>query len=170
MITRYNKEKNNRLEGILTIRAFYSEDFAKFINAESDFKLDYTFDPSKIKRYSEPVLPTSQSEESIVNNENSTTNPKQEEVVKDKEVPQDLNNEEPKEDDPDEEKVSELDQSVEIYSAPDSNSTEPGFYVVQTGAYKTKEYLDLAVKNLINAGVYPENCRRSLEPYLYSNG
>ena len=59
-----NEEKNNRLEGILTIRAFYSEDFAKFINAESDFKLDYTFDPTKIKRYIEPVLPTSQSEES----------------------------------------------------------------------------------------------------------
>ena len=26
---------------------------------------------------------------------------------------------------------------------------------MQTGAYKTKKYLDLAVKNLINAGVYP---------------
>ena len=52
-----NEEKNNRLEGILTIRAFYSEDFAKFINADSDFKLDYTFDPTKIKRYIEPVLP-----------------------------------------------------------------------------------------------------------------
>ena len=71
-----NEEKNNRLEGILTIRAFYSEDFAQFINAESDFKLDYTFDPTKIKRYIEPVLPTSQSEESIVNNENSTNDPK----------------------------------------------------------------------------------------------
>ena len=99
--------------------------------------------------------PTSQSEKSIVNNENGTTNPKQEEVVRDKAVPQDLNSEEPKEGDPDKEKVSKLDQSVELYSAPDSNNTKPGFYVVQTGAYKTKEYLDLAVKNLINAGVYP---------------
>ena len=149
-----NEEKNNRLEGILTIRAFYSEDFAKFINADSDFKLDYTFDPTKIKRYIEPVLPTSQSDESKANNEISTNDPK-EEVVEDKEVPQDPNNEEPKENDPDEEKVSEFVPGVEIYSAPDRNNTEPGFYVVQTGAYKTKKYLDLAVKNLINAGVYP---------------
>ena len=135
-----NEERDNRLEGILTIRAFYSENFAQFINAESDFKLDYTFDPAKIKRYSEPVLPTSQSEKSIVNNENGTTNPKQEEVVvEDKEVPQDLNNEEPKEDDINKEKVSELDQSVEIYRAPDSNHTEPGFYVVQTGVYKKRK-------------------------------
>ena len=55
----------------------------------------------------------------IVNNEISTNDPK-EEVVEDKEVPQDPNNEEPKENDPDEEKVSEFVPGVELYSAPDS--------------------------------------------------
>ena len=53
-----NEEKDNRLEGTLTIRAFYSEDFAKFIQGDSEFELDYQFDPSKLKRYKEPVSPT----------------------------------------------------------------------------------------------------------------
>ena len=48
-------EENDRLEGVLTIRAFYSEDFEKVINEDGEFQLDYDFDPSKIKRYIEPV-------------------------------------------------------------------------------------------------------------------
>ncbi|MED3623671.1 hypothetical protein [Neobacillus thermocopriae] len=49
-----NKEKDNRLEGIVTIRAFYSEKLAEFIDEKMDFELDYEFDPQKVKRYVDP--------------------------------------------------------------------------------------------------------------------
>ena len=48
-------EENGRLEGVLTIRAFYSKDFENVINEDGEFQLDYDFAPSKIKRYIEPV-------------------------------------------------------------------------------------------------------------------
>jgi Tfp pilus assembly protein PilO len=49
-----NKEKGNRLEGIVTIRAFYSEKLAEFVDEKMDFELDYEFDPQKVKRYVDP--------------------------------------------------------------------------------------------------------------------
>lgn len=49
-----NKEKGNRLEGIVTIRAFYSEKLAEFVDEKMNFELDYEFDPQKVKRYVDP--------------------------------------------------------------------------------------------------------------------
>lgn len=46
-----NKEQDNQLEGIITIRAFYSEDFIQFIDEDSNFKLDYEFNPEKVKEF-----------------------------------------------------------------------------------------------------------------------
>ncbi|WP_338470405.1 hypothetical protein R4Z10_16605 [Niallia sp. XMNu-256] len=49
-------EENGRLEGVITIRAFYSKEFEQFINEDSVFELDYDFAPSKINRYIEPIV------------------------------------------------------------------------------------------------------------------
>ena len=66
-------EENGRLEGVLTIRAFYSKDFENVINEDGEFQLDYDFAPSKIKHYIEPVEIVNES--GIENNEGN--NPSQ---------------------------------------------------------------------------------------------
>ena len=71
-ITRINEE-NGRLEGVLTIRAFYSKDFENVINEDGEFQLDYDFAPSKIKRYIEPVEIVDES--GTENNEGNNTSP-----------------------------------------------------------------------------------------------
>ena len=62
------------MEGVLTIRAFYSKDFEDVINEDGEFQLDYDFAPSKIKRYIEPV--EIEDESGTENNEGN--NPSQE--------------------------------------------------------------------------------------------
>ncbi|WP_209121981.1 hypothetical protein [Alkalihalobacillus sp. BA299] len=41
-------QETERLQGSVTIRAFYCEDFSKFIKSGEKFKLDYDFEPSKL--------------------------------------------------------------------------------------------------------------------------
>ncbi|ARK31600.1 hypothetical protein [Halalkalibacter krulwichiae] len=48
-------EDSNHVEGVLTLRAFYSEDFSPFMEETKEFELDYQFDSAWIKSYLEKV-------------------------------------------------------------------------------------------------------------------
>ncbi|OLO40532.1 hypothetical protein BTR23_05950 [Alkalihalophilus pseudofirmus] len=136
--------ENDRLQGSVTLRAFYSENFAEFIEVVEDFKLDYDFDPSKLNRYIEvaseigdstetssdqPTEPTS----STGNGQTSTSA-----------------------------ELKPINQS-QRYIQPnltDVNSVDQAFYVVQTGGYNTETSLYEQITKLRNAGIYPREIER----------
>ena len=157
-----NEEKDNRLEGTLTIRAFYSEDFAKFIQGDSEFELDYQFDPSKLKRYKEPVSPTIPPNVSDTENNQDQEQPNQgnaTEIEEEPQVPSD-----PQE--PQEEKDVAANPDIERYHAPETKYGGSVFHVVQAGAYSSTKYMNTALQELINAGVYPRVIEDELS-YIY---
>lgn len=173
-----NEEKDNLLEGVVTIRAYYSEDFANLIYDDPDFELDYEFDPAKIKRYietentSDPAGSVdSNHTESSTDTSNSPANSNS------------SNN-------------SEGTSSNGITANPESNESEmntppplgnnlgldyygpemkideikpgdPVFHVVQTGAYTSSNYMFLAAQRLTQIGVYPRIIGDRLS-YIYT--
>ena len=163
-------EENGRLEGAITIRAFYSEDFEEFINEKGEFQLDYVFDPSKIKRYIEPT--TIETESGSVNSNGGGNAPSQEEnnSTEEENGSDSGNNSKPEvkapsiENKETEKKTSKtesknqsgIDSKNKVYSAPSSKREgEPEFLVVQTGAFATENNVNSAAKDLIEAGIYP---------------
>lgn len=137
-----NEDKDNRLEGIITIRAFYSADFADFIDDDTQFEIDYEFDPEKIKRY----IDIEGSNTGQSNEENSLTMP---------ETVTEQNNDERKE-----APLVGVNPDFGIYQRPDRKNEgikngDPVFHVVQAGAYTSTKYLNIAIENLVGNGVHP---------------
>ena len=106
------------MEGILTIRAFYSKDFENVINEDGEFQLDYDFAPSKIKRYIEPVEIVDES--GTENNEGNNTSPENKDSTNgdSSKVKEQPSVETPKEDKPS--KPSTSDNEVQDRSKTDS--------------------------------------------------
>lgn len=156
-------EENGRLEGILTIRAFYSKDFENLINEDGEFRLDYDFAPSKIKRYIEPVEIVDES--GTENNEGNNTSQENNDSTNgdSSKVKEQLSVETPKEDKPSKPSTSNNEvqdisktDSTKQYSQPETKREgEPVFLVIQTGAYASTHNLSKAVKELTDIGVYP---------------
>ncbi|WP_102274402.1 hypothetical protein [Cytobacillus massiliigabonensis] len=137
-----NEEKENRLEGIVTIRAFYSQDFANFIDDDTKFELDYEFDPRKIKRY----IDLEASKPSQTNEDNSLTMTDMETEINGDEL--------------EEAPLVGVNADFGIYQRPDSKTDgikngDPVFHVVQTGVYTSTKYLNLAIENLVKNGIHP---------------
>ncbi len=165
-----NKEKNNRLEAILTIHAFYCKDFAKLIDERNHFQLDYEFDPLKLKRYADPYNSTgSQPAAGNGSIHNGTNNGSLVENLKGEtgSLNAGVNKSIPKET-----AQTEENQKLPIYNAPKTKDSgikkgDPVFYVVQTGAYKSAHYLNRVVRKLIDAGVYPRIIGGNMS-YIYT--
>lgn len=165
-----NKEKNNRLEAILTIRAFYCKDFAKLIDEGNNFQLDYEFDPLKLKRYADPYNPTGSqpaagngSIHNGTNNSSLVENLKAETGSLNARVNKSIAKETGQ---------AEENQKLPIYNAPKTKDSvikkgDPVFYVVQTGTYKSAHYLNIVVRKLIDAGVYPRIIGGNMS-YIYT--
>ena len=156
-------EENGRLEGVLTIRAFYSKDFENVINEDGEFQLDYDFAPSKIKRYIEPVEIVDES--GTENNEGNNTSQENKDSTNgdSSKVKEQPSVETPKEDKPSKPSPSHNEVqdrsktgSTKQYIPPETKREgEPVFLVIQTGAYASTHNLSKAVKELTDIGVYP---------------
>lgn len=171
-----NEERENRLEGIVTIRAFYSEEFANLIYDDQEFELDYQFDPEKIKRYIDKEAPPVNSESA----ESAGSNPVENSTNTDKPSTNDglsntgstSNNEPPN-------------QSGKVTTPPSIGSKpgldyygpemkvekiqpgDPVFHIVQTGAYTSSNYLFSAAQSLMEIGVNPRIIGDRLS-YIYT--
>ena len=155
-------EENGRLEGALTIRAFYSKDFEKLINEDGEFQLDYDFAPSKIKHYIERVEIADES--GIENNEGNNTSQENKDSTN---GDSSKVKEQPSVETPNEDKLSKPSPNEVQEDRPKTDSTkqyippetkregEPVFLVIQTGAYASTHNLSKAVKELTDIGVYP---------------
>jgi Tfp pilus assembly protein PilO len=154
-----NEEKENRLEGIITIRGFYSEDFADFITEESDFALDYEFAPDKLNRYLEPEkleqVKPEEGTEAIINVPSETVSGESSDNIS-LDAAESGSNEESKEKESAEASLPEFSPLLQ-YTFPDGkpNSSVAEFYVVQTGAYTSTHYLNKMVNRLLDKGIYP---------------
>ncbi|WP_100405001.1 hypothetical protein [Bacillus solitudinis] len=142
-----DSENRERANAILTLRTFYSSEFAPFIEYQEDFELDYEFDSGKIKRY-------------VTETTNIT--------VEDYETIQPIPIEPPflAPIAPSPTSPSSGDSFVrespkyEVYQRPlhyEATVTEGDsfIYFVQSGGYSLEEYLYLEVQNLVNKGFYP---------------
>ena len=157
-------EENGRLEGVLTIRAFYSKDFENVINEDGEFQLDYDFAPSKIKHYIEPVEIVDES--GTENNEGNNTSQENKDSTNgdSSKVKEQPSVETPKEDKPSkpspshnevQEDRSKTDSTKQYIPPETKREGEPVFLVIQTGAYASTHNLSKAVKELTDIGVYP---------------
>jgi Tfp pilus assembly protein PilO len=145
-----NEEQDNRLEGIITIRAFYSEDFNQFIDEDREFKLDYEFSPDKIKEYISINNPdNSASDENEID---QTENQIDENYSLEKEQTSNSENDDQHED---ETPFLESDR-LSFYEAPTNTPVKsaPSFHVVQTGAYIPPYDLNSYVNKLLGEGIY----------------
>ncbi|MCM3568390.1 SPOR domain-containing protein [Neobacillus mesonae] len=163
-----NKEKNHRLEGIVTIHAFYCEDFAELLNGDTKFELDYDFNPNMLKRYVDPYVSTDSQLES---GSDSTTIGQDNSVVEQPPAVE-TGSETNRTNTGSSEKTTQADKKTPVYQAPQIKNSgiiqdNPVFYVVQTGAYQSEKYLNAAVQKLMNAGVYPRIIGDNMS-YIYT--
>jgi len=165
-----NEEKDNRSEGILTIRAFYSDDFVEFIKDETEFALDYEFSPEDINRYLDLTNPEDSNPENN-NGENESTE------QSDPTIPLDPTKQSPNDSSPNNGTNDYFDAAplpefnpITYYSNPIGAPREgaPEFYVVQTGAYTNKgSFLNSAINRLVQADIYPRVVENRLS-YVYT--
>lgn len=157
-----NEEQDNRAEGILTIRAFYSDNFVEFVEDETEFALDYEFSPDNINRYLDLTNPeninpengsgenesTEQIDPAVPFEPTNPTTPNPNGSSSNSETNQ--NNVEPG-------SIQEF-NPIAFYSNSVAAPREgaPEFYVVQTGAYTNSgSFLYAAITRLVQADIYP---------------
>lgn len=140
-----DEEEEERIGGTVIFRAFFSEDFAPFIEDTLSFQLGYEFDPSKINRY----VPKETIQES-----SDQENPEGSEIaigIEPIETTSPFVGVKPR---------------FDLYqkTVPEEviKDGELVFFAVQTGAYTSDYYLYRALQNLMNAGYAPRVRENSL--------
>ncbi|GLB58376.1 hypothetical protein [Cytobacillus sp. NCCP-133] len=160
---RINEERENLSEGTVMIRTYYSEEFSNLMESSRDFKLDYDFDPQKIKKYLETEKGSTMDAISI---DSGTQTESSQQLENESSRMEPVNNQRVQRM-PQESEHSNIDLSNPYVVSPEAAEKEQVFHVVQTGAYSNNQYMYLEVNKLIDAGIYPRIIGEEMS-YIYA--